>query len=112
MATEFDSNHSLGRETLDGNMQVKQEGDYVVNHFKGEVFASGYGIWVDYKTNPAGHKRLFEIMERCDGTRNPADIAAELGLQRQVVWEIIEKFLEKGLVSLSPVPRPSHLQLN
>jgi len=80
---------------------------YVVNHFKGEVFASGYGIWVDYLQDPEGHKRLFEIMERCDGTRRPADIAQELGLSFQTVWDTIEQFLEKGLVSLSRSPKPS-----
>ena len=80
---------------------------YVVNHFKGEVFASGYGIWVDYLQDPEGHKRLFEIMERCDGTRRPADIAQELGLSFQTVWHTMEQFLEKGLVSLSRSPKPS-----
>jgi hypothetical protein len=50
----------------------------VVNHFKGEIFCSGYGIWIDYKVNPEGHRRLFEIMERCDGEHTVADIAAEL----------------------------------
>jgi aminopeptidase-like protein len=80
---------------------------YVVNNFKGEVFASGYGIWVDYNVNPQGHKNLFQIMERCDGTRRPADIAHELDLSFQFVWEIIALFLEKGLVSLSDKPQPS-----
>ncbi len=91
---------------------VHDDRGYVVNHFKGEVFASGYGIWIDYKTNPAGHKRLFEIMERCDGTRRPAEIAAELDLPVETVWEIIEKFMAKDLVSLSDVPRPSDPHLN
>lgn len=91
---------------------VHDQTGYVVNHFKGEVFASGYGIWIDYKINPAGHKRLFEIMERCDGTRRPADIAAELDLPVETVWEIIEKFLAKDLVSLSDVPKPSDPHLN
>jgi aminopeptidase-like protein len=78
---------------------------YVVNHFKGEIFASGYGLWVDYKTDAAGHKRRFEIMDRCDGTHRVADIADELQLTFQDVWEVIEKLLEKKLVSLQPFPQ-------
>ena len=51
---------------------------YVINHFKGEVFTTGYGLWIDYNQDPVGHKRLFEIMDRCDGGRTVADIAGEL----------------------------------
>jgi aminopeptidase-like protein len=80
---------------------------YIVNQFKGEVFASGYDLWVDYKTDVAGHKRRFEIMDRCDGTQRTADIALELGLPFQDVWVVIEKLLEKKLVSLSLNPQPS-----
>lgn len=80
---------------------------YVVNHFKGEVFASGYGIWIDYRVNPEGHRNLFRIMERCDGTRTVADIATELEISFQAVWEIMTSFAEKGLVSFSPTPQPT-----
>ena len=80
---------------------------YVVNQFKGEVFASGHGIWIDYRTNPEGHRNLFQIMERCDGSRTVADIALELGISFQAVWEIVSRFAEKDLVSFSPVPRPT-----
>ena len=80
---------------------------FIVNHFKGEVFASGYDLWIDYKTDAAGHKRRFEIMDRCDGTRKPADIAEELGLPFQAVWDVIERLLAKQLVSLAPMPKPT-----
>jgi aminopeptidase-like protein len=84
-----------------------QKNRYVVNHFKGEVFASGYGLWVDYKSDAAGHKRRFEIMDRCDGTRRVADIADELHLSFQEVWDVVSLLLEKGLVSLSDEPQPT-----
>ena len=80
---------------------------YIVNHFKGEVFASGHGIWIDYRTNPEGHRNLFQIMERCDGSRTLADIALELGVSFQAVWEIVSRFAEKNLVSFSPRPHPT-----
>jgi aminopeptidase-like protein len=80
---------------------------YIVNQFKGEVFASGYGIWVDYREDEGGHKRLFEIIERCDGTRRPSDIADELEISVETVMQTIDQLLEKELVSLSKVPQPS-----
>lgn len=80
---------------------------YVVNHFKGEVFASGYDLWVDYREDAEGHKRLFEIMERCDGSRTVADIAVELNAAYEDVWQVIKKLLDKDLVSLSDFPQDS-----
>lgn len=84
-----------------------ERNDYVVNKFKGEVFASGFGIWIDYTVNPEGHRNLFQIMERCDGERTVADIAAELGISFQAVWDILTSFAEKELVTFSPVPAPT-----
>lgn len=94
-------------ETVVSLMHAFDNNRYIVNHFKGEVFASGYDLWVDYRSDAAGHKRRFEIMDRCDGTRRPADIALELGLSFQQIWEVVEKLIEKKLVSLSPTPQPT-----
>jgi aminopeptidase-like protein len=84
-----------------------ERNQYVVNNFKGEVFASGYGIWIDYHINPQGHRRLFEIMERCDGERTVADIALELGLPFHSVWEVVALLQDKNLVWLNPLPQPT-----
>lgn len=98
------------RDLVLGLLKAWEQNLYVVNHFKGEVFLSGYGIWIDYRENPEGSRRLFEIMERCDGEQRVADIAAELEIPFQAVWEVIAKFLEKGLVSLAHVPKPTSPQ--
>ncbi len=80
---------------------------YVVNQFKGEIFCSGYGIWVDYTVNPEGHRRLFEIMERCDGARTVSDIAVELGISFQAVWDVVGLLHSKELVQFSDTPQPT-----
>ncbi|MGB8252837.1 MAG: DUF4910 domain-containing protein [Anaerolineaceae bacterium] len=80
---------------------------YVVNHFKGEIFCSAYGIWIDYRTNPEGHRRLFEIMERCDGEHTVADIAQELGVSYQSVSKVTDLLKEKNLISYSRIPLPT-----
>ncbi|NMC14307.1 MAG: DUF4910 domain-containing protein [Chloroflexi bacterium] len=88
-------------------IQAWERNQYVVNNFKGEVFLSGYGIWIDYHTNPEGSLRLFEIMERCDGEHTVADIATELAISFQAVWEVVEIFEKKGLVWFSRIPQPT-----
>jgi aminopeptidase-like protein len=95
------------RQAVLSMLQAFEQNAYLVNHFKGEVFASGYGIWIDYRHNPEGHRNLFRIMERCDGTRTVADIALELEISFQAVWQIVQTFAEKGLVGFSPVPKPT-----
>jgi len=84
-----------------------ENNQYVVNQFKGEVFCSGYGIWIDYRINPDGHRRLFEIMERCDGEHTVADIAAELSIPFQSVWEVVALLQSKELVWLSRTSQPT-----
>jgi aminopeptidase-like protein len=90
-----------------GLLQAWEKDQYVINNFKGEIFCSGYGILIDYRANPEGHRRLFEIMERCDGERTVADIAAELGIPFQAVWAVVSLLLEKDLVRLSRTPQPT-----
>jgi aminopeptidase-like protein len=90
-----------------GLLQAWENNLYVINNFKGEIFCSGHGIWIDYRANPEGHRRLFEIMERCDGERTVADIAVELGVPFQAVWEVVSLLHEKELVGLSRTPQPT-----
>ncbi len=85
---------------------------YIINRFKGEVFCSGYGIWIDHRENPEGHRNLFQIMERCDGERTVADIAHELDLSYHSVWEVIQILAEKDLIQLQKQPQPTSPQRN
>jgi aminopeptidase-like protein len=92
------------RDVVLGLLQAWERDQYIVNHFKGEVFLSGYGIWIDYRVNPEGSLRLFEIMERCDGEHTISEIAQELEISFQSVWEVVSLFHEKGLVSFARSP--------
>jgi aminopeptidase-like protein len=93
------------RDVVLGLIQAWERNQYVVNCFKGEVFCSGYGIWVDYRQKPEGHRRLFEIMERCDGEHTVADIANELHISFHAVWQVVTQLQEKDLVTFSRVPK-------
>jgi aminopeptidase-like protein len=97
---------AASRDVVLGVLQAWERNQYIVNDFKGEIFCSGYGIWIDYRTNSQGHRRLFEIMERCDGTRTLADIATELQIPFQAVWEVAELLHEKKLVHFRRSSQP------
>jgi aminopeptidase-like protein len=81
-----------------------EKNQYVVNQFKGEIFCSRYGIWVDYRTNPEGWRLLFQIMEYCDGEHTVADIAEKLNTSFKTVWEVVSQLAEKHLVIFSRKP--------
>jgi aminopeptidase-like protein len=109
--SSFDTPEIISAERLEaskqlllGLLQAWESNQYVVNNFKGEIFCSRYGIWVDYKLNPQGHRRLFEIMERCDGEHTIADIASQLEISFQAVQEITHTLYQKGLVWYSREP--------
>ena len=92
------------RDLILGLIDAHERNQYIVNNFKGEIFCSGYGIWIDYRVNPQGHRRLFEIMERCDGEHTVADIASALDISFQAVWEMAVLLESKGLVWFSRTP--------
>jgi aminopeptidase-like protein len=93
---------AASRDVVLGLIEAWEHNQYVVNNFKGEIFCSGAGIWIDYRVNPQGHRRLFEIMERCDGEHTVADIAFELNIPFQSVREIVDLLESKNLVHLNP----------
>ena len=116
--SSFDKPTIITNERLEQSKQVVLKlleawecNQYVGNNFKGEVFCSGYGIWIDYRVNPEGHRRLFEIMERCDGKYTVADIATELNIPFQSVWAVVKILHEKNLVWLHRSPRAAKTRL-
>jgi len=109
--SSFDTPAIVAPDRLDDSSHVILEllnafdqNQYVVNKFNGEIFCSGQKIWIDYKINPDGHRRLFNIMERCDGEHTIADIACELEISFQAVFEVVSLLLDRNLVSLSRTP--------
>jgi aminopeptidase-like protein len=98
------------RDLVLGLLDAWGKNQFIINRFKGEVFCSNYGIWIDYRVNPEGHRNLFQIMERCDGERTVADIAYELKLSFQSVWEVVKMLAENDLIQLLWQPQPTSPQ--
>ncbi len=73
-------------------------------NFRGPVFLSGYGLWVDWRVNWTLNRALEKVMYRFEGKDTIFDIAEELGLDYWEIRDYIEKFRAKGLVSALPLP--------
>jgi len=69
-----------------------------VNNFKGEVFCSRYGLFIDGYTNPQGHRGLFDIMFLIDGTRSVAEIAKECNMPFAAARNVVEELHRHQLV--------------
>ena len=72
--------------------------------FRGPVFLSGYGLWVDWRVNKALNRALEKIMLRLEGEHSVFDIAEDVQLGYWEVREYIEKFRTQGLVEAMPIP--------
>jgi aminopeptidase-like protein len=66
--------------------------------FKGPLFLSGYGLWVDWRINKKLNSSLEQIFLRFEGDKSIFDIAEELELKFDEVLEYVNKFHAKGLV--------------
>lgn len=72
--------------------------------FRGPVFLSGYGLWVDWRENWALNRAIEKIMMRFEGAHSVFDIAEELGLDYWETREYVEKFRLRGFVKRLPIP--------
>jgi aminopeptidase-like protein len=74
--------------------------DYVpIRKFKGPLFLSGYGLWVDYRVNRNLNQKIEQIMLMLEGDKSIFDIAEELDLEFFDVLYYVDSFFKKGLVS-------------
>ena len=72
--------------------------------FKGPVFLSGYGLWVDWRDNWDLNRNIERIMMRFEGEHSIFDIAEEIQLDYWVVREYVEKFRKKDFINAVPIP--------
>jgi len=73
--------------------------DYVPERqFKGPIFLTGMGLWVDWRKNLALNQSMEDIMLNLEGDKSIFDIAEELDLEFKDVLEIVEKYYEKSLI--------------
>jgi aminopeptidase-like protein len=72
--------------------------------FKGPVFLSGHGLWVDWRENWDLNRAIEKIMMLFEGEHSVFDIAQEVGLDYWVVRDYVERFRARGFVEALPIP--------
>jgi aminopeptidase-like protein len=75
--------------------------------FRGPVFLSGHGLWVDWRVNLKLNRALEKIMLRFEGQHSVFDIADELDLDYWETRAYVDRFKEAGLVQALPIPSVS-----
>ncbi len=81
---------------------------YVVNKYKGEIFCSRYGIYIDFYTNPKGHQKLIDLIHLIDGSRTVTDLTQECSLTIEECMGILDKLKEKDLIYFSRIAVKKH----
>jgi aminopeptidase-like protein/aminoglycoside N3'-acetyltransferase len=72
--------------------------------FRGPVFLSGHGLFVDWQVNWKLNRSIEKMMMRFEGRQSVFEIAAELDLDYWETREYIEKFRVRGLIEALPLP--------
>jgi len=71
--------------------------------FRGPVFLSGHGLWVDWRENWALNRAVEKIMMRFEGLHSVFDVADELNLDYWETRDYVERFRNQGLVQAEPI---------
>jgi aminopeptidase-like protein len=75
--------------------------------FRGPVFLSKYGLWVDWRVNFELNRAIEKIMLRFEGKHSIFDISTDLGISYWDIRDYVERFKEKKLIQVLPIPKPS-----
>ncbi len=72
--------------------------------FRGPVFLSGYGLWVDWRINRPLNRATEKIMMMFEGKSSVFEIADEVHMDYEEVRDYIEKFRANDLIDALPMP--------
>ena len=72
--------------------------------FRGPVFLSGHGLWVDWQDNWKLNRAIEKMMMRFEGNQSIFEIVDELELDYWETREYIERFRSRDLITALPLP--------
>lgn len=79
------------------------EADYVpVRHFRGPLFLSGYGLWVDWRENLKLNRALEWVMNNMEGQYSVSELAAQAGVDFWELKEWLDRALGHGVIEKRP----------
>ncbi|HEY0090027.1 MAG TPA: DUF4910 domain-containing protein, partial [Candidatus Lokiarchaeia archaeon] len=68
--------------------------------FKGPIFLSGYGLWIDWRKNRKLNSNIEQIMLNLEGDKSIFDISEMLDMEFKDVLDYVNKFVYKKLVKI------------
>jgi aminopeptidase-like protein len=92
-------NLEASRDLVLGMIQAIEDNRVPMNRFKGEIFCSRFGLFVDPYSNPQGSRALFNVLDLIDGTHSVAQIANKCGISFKATRNIIDVLHARGLVN-------------
>jgi aminopeptidase-like protein len=78
--------------------------------FRGPVFLSGHGLWVDWQDNWKLNRAIEKMMMRFEGDQSVFEIVDELDLDYWETRDYIERFRARDLVSALPIPEIAEME--
>jgi aminopeptidase-like protein len=72
--------------------------------FKGPVFLTKFGLWVDWCKDLKMNEQMTWLMYHLEGKKTAFQIADELGLEFESVFELLDKFHKKRLITKKRIP--------
>jgi len=109
--TSDDNPDIISEKNLEESKNILLEIINIIDHdyfpkrkFKGPIFLSGYGLWVDWRTNKKLNMELEQIMLRLEGDKSVFDCSRELKLNFYDVLEYLERFYENDLIEKLTIP--------
>jgi aminopeptidase-like protein len=92
-------------EAREGVLEILRylEADYVpVRNFRGPLFLSGYGLWVDWRVNRKLNRALEWVMNNLEGELSVSELAAQVEVDFWQLKEWLDRALSFGLIRKEP----------
>ena len=82
-------------------LRIIDQDYYPKRQFKGPIFLSQYGLYVDFWENPKLNDNLEKLMLSLEGNKSIFDICEELDMEFDDVKNYVDKFENYGLITKS-----------
>lgn len=82
----------------------RHDNDYIPTPtYKGPIFLSKHGLYVDWRHNPKLNTILDRLLVQLNGTNSCSDIARYCGAEFSLIYDFLEKLYAKNLITKKPL---------
>lgn len=79
------------------------EADYVpVRNFRGPLFLSGHGLWVDWRVNRPLNRALEWVINNIEGDYSISELSTKVGVDFWELKQWLDRALEQGVIEKRP----------